>query len=143
MHVSKPIGDTSYGPTLLRVPLGIYFLMAGLAKLDDPMGFVEQVKTISTSAGLHLGNLGTIYGVLLPYLEIAAGGLLIVGLWTTLAATISTILLASFVFVFGIHPTAHGPFNKDLILLGASAALMYIGGGAFSIDRFRHGGAPA
>lgn len=143
MHVSKPIGDSSWGVMLLRIPFGLYFVMAGLAKLEDPIGFVEQVKNLATNVGLNLGNLANIYGVTLPYIEIAAGGLLVVGLWTTLASTLTSLLLVSYIMAFGIHPTAFGPFNKDLILLGASMAQMYLGGGALSIDRFRYGGAPA
>jgi uncharacterized membrane protein YphA (DoxX/SURF4 family) len=78
---------------------------------------------------------------LLPYFELAAGVLLIVGIWTTLAAMLTSLMLLSFVIAFGAFPKGGELlFNKDILLLAASVSLLYSGAGALSIDRFRKTG---
>jgi uncharacterized membrane protein YphA (DoxX/SURF4 family) len=133
MH--DPIGEATWGGLFLRIPLGAYFVLAGLTKLKDPTLFVEEVRKM----GVVPEHVGTIYAVLLPYLEIGSGGLLVLGAWTTLAAACASILLASFIFALGVYPHGRPLFNKDFILLGGALALLFTGGGAYSIDKFRKG----
>jgi uncharacterized membrane protein YphA (DoxX/SURF4 family) len=140
MKLYEPIGKDVIGPFLIRVVLGGYFLIAGLIKIDYLEAFVQQVKGFE----LLPGNLSAAYATLLPFLEVLTGVFLIGGFWTTLAAGTASLLLISFIIAFGILPYAGTPFgeylfNKDLILLAASVSLMYTGGGALSIDRFRRG----
>ena len=134
--MNQPIGNSLYGPLLIRLSLGAYFILAGLSKLDNLEGFVVEVKKLA----ILPEPFATLYGTLLPYIEIGGGSFLILGIWTTLAAIIISLLLASFVFAFGIFPNNTDLFNKDLILLAASLSLMYSGAGAFSIDQFRKTG---
>jgi uncharacterized membrane protein YphA (DoxX/SURF4 family) len=133
MKIHEPIGDASYGALYIRVVLGLYFVLAGLLKLNDPPGFVAEVHQLAVIPP----HIGTVYGILLPYVEVVAGGLLIAGLWTTLASLCTTLMLLSFVVAFGIRPAGTPLFNKDIILLAASLSLMYTGCGAWGIDRFR------
>ena len=135
MKASTPVGQPIYAPLCIRLVIGSYFLLAGLAKLDDHRGFIEEVHRIAILPEL----LGTLYGIVLPYLEIFFGALFIIGLWSVLSSVILSILLLSFILAFGVFSTA-GPFNKDILLLGAAASIMFSGGGAFSIDRFRTSG---
>lgn len=136
ISTSKPIGNPMFAPFFLRISLGLYFLMAGKAKLHSIPAFVDEVNKI----GILPHPFGTLYGTVLPFAEVAAGFLLIVGLWTTVAALITSLMLVSFVVALGIKPTQVGPFNKDLILLSASLAVMYLGAGFLSVDKFRDGG---
>lgn len=140
MKLYEPIGKDVFGPFLIRVVLGSYFLIAGLIKIDYLEAFVHQVQGFD----LIPKNLSAAYATLLPFLEVITGAFLIGGFWTTLAAGSASVLLVSFIIAFGVLPYGGMPFgeylfNKDLILLAASVSLMYTGGGAMSIDRFRRG----
>jgi thiosulfate dehydrogenase [quinone] large subunit len=133
MNPSEPIGNPLFAPFLVRVGLGSYFILAGLAKLDQIRTFVDSVLSFN----ILPRSLALVYGHLLPYLEVTVGTLLVLGFWTTAAALSSSFLLLSFIFAIGLFPNSKSLFNKDLILLGASMSLLYSGAGAISIDRFR------
>ncbi|MFM1847714.1 MAG: hypothetical protein RL417_1188 [Pseudomonadota bacterium] len=133
MKINEPIGDASIGPLLVRLPVGIYFVLAGLLILRDPTSFLAEVHNMK----ILPPHAGTIYAIMLPYLQIAAGGLLIIGMWTTLAAGIISLMLLSFVIAFGLHPEGGTLFNKDIVFLAAAVSLLYTGSGAWSVDRFR------
>lgn len=134
MH--EPIWDGVFGPLFVRAPLGAYFFLAGWYKLGDLKGFVKIVQSFH----LMPEPFATLYGILLPYTEMAIGVMLIVGLYTTLAAITACLALASFVWALGIFPQGDKVFNKDILLLLAAFSLLYTGAGAFSIDRFRKTG---
>jgi len=133
IKMSEPIGPASVGPLVCRVALGAYFVMAGLSKLHMLSAFVAQVKTF----GVLPDNASSLYAVLLPYMEVCIGGCLVLGLWTTMAAIMASLLLVSFVFAFGFFPGASDIFNKDVVLLGAVIGLMYTGPGAYGLDNVR------
>ncbi len=137
MKMTQPIGNGLYAPLFIRLALGAYLVMAGLAKLDNIPAFIkviEEYKIIS-------GHAATLYGVLVPYFEIGVGVMFIAGMWTTLAGIIASLILASFVYAMGIASKGGYVPNKDIILLAASLSLLYSGAGAFSVDRFRASGA--
>jgi uncharacterized membrane protein YphA (DoxX/SURF4 family) len=136
MKVNEPLGNASYAPVFIRFSLGIYFVLAGLVKLKDMSGFIAEVQ----SFGALPEHLAALFAILLPYLEVAAGALLVLGLWTTAAALITSVLMGAFVYAFGLFPSRPDLINKDLILLGASLSVLYSGAGAFSIDSFRKSG---
>jgi len=132
MKINEPIGDTRYAPLFIRLPLGSYFVLAGLSKLDQLAGFVTEVKKM----GVLRDNLAALYATLLPYLEIFSGTLIFLGLWTTLASLISSLLLISFIIAFGFFAD-NTLLNKDIIVLGATLSLLYSGGGLYSLDNIR------
>jgi len=137
MKMNEPIGNGLYGPLFIRLTLGSYFILAGLLKLDQPPGaFVEEIRAF----GILKEPLVTLYGTLLPYLEIGAGALMILGFFTTLAAITTTLLLISYLIAFKLFPTHPHLFNKDFVLLGASLSLLWSGGGYYSVDNFRKTG---
>lgn len=144
MKLHAPLGNAEYGGLLVRLPLGAYFGLQGLSKLANPVLFIEEVrKAKPTLMGINLLTepLGSLYGILLPYMEIIVGALLIVGMWTTLASILSSLMLTSFILAVGwLVKSDPLLFNKDFVLLGASLSLLYIGGGAFSVDKFRRSG---
>jgi len=133
MKMHEPIGEAIYGPLLIRATLGAYFVLAGLAKLDNMAEFIAEVRKFEVLPG----HLAEVYAILLPYVEISAGVLMIFGLWTTLAAITTSLMLLSFIVALGAFPKSDHLFNKDIILLAASLSLLYTGSGAFSVDRFR------
>lgn len=134
--MNEPLGNAIYGPMLIRLALGAYFVLAGLKKLHNQAQFIAEVQKF----GILPAQLSTLYAVLLPYLEIGAGALLLIGIWTTLAALVTSALLASFIYALGLFPNSSDLFNKDVILLAASMSLLYSGAGGWSIDRFRKTG---
>lgn len=136
MHFGRPLWNQDFAGLFIRVPLGGYFFLIGQHTLSDMDSFVASVKRM----GVLPDQLATLYAVLLPYLEVAIGILLMVGMWTTLAAILSTVLLFSFIFATGIFPFTPTVFNKDFILAGASLSLLSSGAGAISIDTFRKKG---
>jgi uncharacterized membrane protein YphA (DoxX/SURF4 family) len=137
--MNAPIGPATFGPLLARLGLGSYFLLAGLSKLQMLSAFVQQVKTF----GVLPENTASLYGVLLPYLEVAIGVFFILGLWTTLAGVLASALLISFVCAFGLFPASADIFNKDLVLLGTVLCLLYTGPGAYSLDNVTKQPAPS
>lgn len=136
MKMNEPIGDSLYGPLILRSVLGAYFIISGMRLLDDIPGFIAEVQRF----GILPNQMAAMYAILLPYFQIGVGGLLVIGFWTTFASMISSLMLISFVIAIGLFPTKFGPFNKDLILLASAISLLYTGAGAFSLDRFRKAG---
>lgn len=137
MRMHEPIGNPVFGPLIARLPLGAYFMLAGLEKLNNLPSFIEEVHKFN----ILPSALATLYGTLLPYVEIGAGGLMVLGLWTTLATILTSLMLISFIYALGVHAAPNSRlFNKDIILLGTSLSLLYSGAGAWSIDRFRKTG---
>ena len=133
IKINEPIGRNVWAPFLIRLALGGYFIMAGLGKLEVLAAFIEQVK----SFGILPNNVSALYATLLPYGEVAIGGLMIAGLWTTLTGILSSLLLLSFVFAFGFFPGSHDIFNKDLILCAAACSLLFSGPGVYALDNIR------
>ena len=138
MTFSKPIWNQNLSGLFVRVPLGIYLLYAGRLKLLDPNGFIDTVRQFK----ILPDHLATLYAVLLPYFEILTGGLLILGLWTSVCAILAALMLLSFIIAINFFPYPENPFlfNKDVLLLCAALSLLSSGAGAFSIDNFRQGG---
>lgn len=129
----KPLWNPTLAGFLLRVPMGLYFFISGRLLLQNQEGLVSAVKSFAVLPA----DLATLFGVSIPYLQIAVGALLLIGFWTTLAALLSAALIVLFIYAFGIYPNEFIPFNKDIIWLASSLALLSTGPGAFSVDRFR------
>lgn len=136
MKMTDPVGDALYAPLFIRLALGSYFCLAGLAKIDQIPAFIQEVQRF------HIlpDQFATVFGIMLPYAEIVVGGMLVTGMWTTLAAILSGLMLVSFIYAFGFIAGNGQLFNKDVILLAAAVSIMFSGAGAFSIDRFRKQG---
>lgn len=122
------------GSLFLRVPLGLFFLMAGISKLSDPAGFVAMVNgLVDENISWLPDSLATAYAYALPYVEIVVGAAAILGFLTKWAGLLMSLLLISFLVAFGV--TAKGvPFNKDVVFLGAAIYLALSGSYFWSID---------
>ncbi len=139
LKMNEPIGSAAFGPFFARMGIGAYFLLAGLSKLQMLSAFLQQIKTF----GVLPENTASLYGVLLPYIEVFIGGCFILGLWTTLVGFMASAVLISFVCAFGLFPGTSNIFNKDLVLLGTVLGLLYTGPGAYSLDNVRKAPAPS
>ena len=136
MSLSRPIWPAQFGGFFIRIPLGLYFLLAGRLKFENLQAFVNNVKEYKVLPA----DLAILYGVVVPYVEVAVGVLLIIGFFTTITSVVSSLLLISYIYAVGIFPPGQSLFSKDLILLGANLSLLSIGPGLLSIDRFRQAG---
>jgi len=129
-----------YAPAVLRLVLGVTFILAGVSKLGNPAGFVQVIKSMAP----YLPELlGTAYGYALPYLEVVLGALLLLGLWTRVAAWVGAALVASFILgvalatpdvPFLFDPAARAIPNKDFGFLAIAISLGLTGAGALSLD---------
>jgi uncharacterized membrane protein YphA (DoxX/SURF4 family) len=146
MKLNEPIGNSLYAPFIIRSTLGGYCVAAGIDNVRHLPAFVEKMH------GYHFlpNEFATLFGILIPYTQVAAGTLLIVGIWTTLAAFLAAALLIPIGIPLGGISFAKGLtsalaafftfFTKDCILFAAALSLLYSGAGAFSVDRFRKSG---
>lgn len=151
----SPTHPATHGvSTLLRVGLGVVWLAAGLLKVGDPEGMVRSVRAFRILPESLVDPVA--YAV--PFIEIALGVLLIVGLAVRLGAVVSAVLFALYTaaiasaaarglridcgcFSTGGDLTAEAPTHytqeivRDSLLLLAGAALAWRPDGYLSVDR--------
>ncbi len=82
---------------VLRVLLGAYFVYASLDKIADPAAFAKTVYQWQVLGPVPANLLA----VTLPWVELLAGGLLILGVWRREAALVIALLLVVFLVAAG------------------------------------------
>lgn len=82
---------------VLRIFIGAYFVYASLDKIADPAAFARIVYQWQV-VGPVPSNL---IAVVFPWVELLAGGLLIVGAWTRESAGVVAVLLVVFLVAAG------------------------------------------
>lgn len=123
---------------VLRVPIGLILAAHGSQKLFAWFGGYGLTGTAQWMESVGL-NPGFVMALLAGSAEFFGGLALILGLLTRPAAAITAI--AMLVALFGVHwgngffLSTHG-IEYALALLSATSALMIMGGGSFSIDRY-------
>jgi putative oxidoreductase len=123
----------SYGATLLRVILGIVYVMHAYLALviNGPAGMIAY----NAKAGIPLPEVATWYLILAHGL---GGILLVLGIYTRWAALANVpVMLGAIVFVHlknGFWAHQQG-YEYVLVLLVATVATAMIGGGALSLRR--------
>jgi thiosulfate dehydrogenase [quinone] large subunit len=122
----------SIGLFLARVPLGIYFLMAGAAKIKGGVGNFVANASKTTPAFLPEA-LGKAYLYALPFAECLVGVLVTIGLFTRIAAGTKALMLISFLIAVGLKDDPK-PFHSNIMLLGFALLLTLEGGGSISVD---------
>lgn len=123
---------------ILRVPIGLILAAHGSQKLFAWFGGYGLEGTGQWMASVGL-NPGFVMALLAGSAEFFGGIALIMGLLTRLAAVINAFTML--VALFWVH-WGHGFFldthgiEYALALFSASAALVLIGGGRYSLDRY-------
>jgi len=124
----------SWGVTLLRVVVGVIFVMHGWQKLS--WGLDDVANEVLAPAGIPLPKLAA---VLLTIVELLGGIALILGVFTRYVATLLAIdMLVALVLVH----LKNGFFTPKgvefpLLLLVSNINLLLAGAGALSVSAFR------
>lgn len=113
---------------VLRIAAGIIFIVHGWQKVSSPDAFVG-----------FFGSLGfpAFFVHLVGYVELIGGIMLVLGLWTGIAATALAVIIAVALFyvkggdVFGAFNVPK--FEIDLALLAITVALALKGSGKYAI----------
>jgi uncharacterized membrane protein YphA (DoxX/SURF4 family) len=118
-----------FGPFILRVLLGLIFLDLGVLKLR---GEKERWLTSFETLGLHPADL---FVPLYALLQITGGLLLLIGLWTQVAALAFAIFTGIELY---IEWKARDILKRDmvfyLLIFVISLSLLLTGAGAYAID---------
>ncbi|MCI5064473.1 DoxX family protein [bacterium] len=136
MKLNRPVGNALYAPLFLRQALGWYLILSGIVKLENLKGFIGEFQKLNVLPE----HFATVYAIILPYGEILAGGLLVLGFLTTLGAFLAAFHGVTLIYAFGLFSSTGQLLSKDLIFLAAALSVLYSGAGAFSVDRFRETG---
>lgn len=122
---------------LLRLIIGVMFLLSGYFKLTDPDRRAKMAKSLQT------GGFPTGLAVPLSAIELLGGLALILGLLTALAAALLIALtVVALVTVAvkqikgtGIHWLEDLLYLPETLLIGALLVLLATGAGGWSLDR--------
>jgi uncharacterized membrane protein YphA (DoxX/SURF4 family) len=132
--VTKPLAP--YSMTVLRVIVGITFVLMGIGKIQNPAGFITAVTNLGFPAPDIIAWLPII-------LEPIGGALLILGIgtrWLSLYFIVEMLITAfivkaargtPFIQVAGKPGTG---FELDLLLLAGALVLLVAGSGALSLE---------
>ena len=124
----------TYGATILRVVLGIIFIMHAYLAL-----FVYGVRgtiDLQRSLSLPLPEVGVWYVILANGL---GGALIVLGVFTRWAALVNLPIMAGAFFLVhlkqGFFMTEKGGYEYVLLVLAATLALVFLGPGALAFRR--------
>jgi uncharacterized membrane protein YphA (DoxX/SURF4 family) len=87
-----------------RTILGFVYLFAGIHKIADPGPLAYgQAMAMTDGARFLPGGLLTTAGTAVPFVEVALGALLLVGLWTRPALRVAALLVCAIAVGYGVH----------------------------------------
>src|SRR5688500_13473708 len=90
--------STDIGLLLVRIPIGVLFVIAGCNKLVADGGFRKFAGGAEGMVPSWAQNPATSYYLLaLPFLEVVAGLLIVLGLLTRLGGFLTTVLMVSII----------------------------------------------
>ena len=118
---------------LCRLAIGVYFVMAGIAKVRGGVqNFVDGAYAKSTPSWLPEA-MAKPYGYAVPWLEILVGASVALGFFGRIGAGVMSLMLLSFMLALGIAD-GNKPYSTNIILFALAILLAIAGSGAFSLD---------
>ncbi len=121
------IGNHDLGLLLLRLGAGIVFIVFGIDKFLDPIGWASWAPPWFWSL-MPLAETPLMY--IVGVTETLLGALMLIGLWTRLAAALTAAHLASIIILIGMNEIA----VRDIGLLFLALGIAVLGAGAWSLD---------
>lgn len=137
-----------YGSLISRLVIGFIFVYAGVAKIHTISVLINEIKEYR----ILPGNLAVAFGTVLPFIEVLLGVLLVLGAATRISASVSGLLVVSFVIAkitamirgldISVCPCL-GPTIQlllvhsliiDFVILVLTVYLILYGGGFLSLD---------
>lgn len=116
-------------PFLLRVLLGVIFLDLGLLKFR-----AERERWIASFETLHIRP-ADFFAPFYGFLQIVGAALLVLGLWTQVAALMFALFTGAELFVeWRAQSVLKRDYTFYLMLFVISVALLLTGAGAFAFD---------
>jgi uncharacterized membrane protein YphA (DoxX/SURF4 family) len=82
------------GGLIARLLVGALFIYAASSKIGDPMKFAEEVRAYELAPVMMTNAIA----ITLPWLELFAGALLVIGLWRAEARLLIFLLVVAFTF---------------------------------------------
>jgi putative oxidoreductase len=123
--------STNLGILVARLALGAQLLFIGYAHMNNRG---VSAPTAGAIPRWMPGEAAGGYAQCLPYLEFAAGGMLVLGLTTRVGGLLAGLMTAIVMAARGVHFHPHP--EEDLpIYLAVSILLLCLGGGRFTLDR--------
>lgn len=149
-------GVRAWAATIARVVLGGLFAFAAYAKMSNHQGFADSILAFKVPMlADHLVQLATFA---VPWIELIAGALLILGLWTRGAGVLIGVLLACFTGLIvsalardlTLSCSCFGKYEfpcpadrigachvaRNLVLLGVAGVVVWWGPGRLAFDRW-------
>ncbi len=138
-----------YLSAILRVILGALFVMASWDKILHPARFAEDVANYALLPPL----LVNLWALVLPWAEMIAGLLLILGLLSRSSSLILLLLLVSFIVAISINMIRGSQIDcgcfgsgeelaialrRDLVMLAMGVQVLFFERGLFAVDSLLH-----
>lgn len=125
----KAGNSANAGLLLIRLSLGLLFLLAGAKKILNLQDFIESVQAM----GKMNDNAAFILAFVLPFMELVFGGLYMIGLFTPITSIAIAGMCISFIAVGG--PWHYElPFSHNFVFLACALATLISGAGRISFD---------
>lgn len=118
--------NSDLGMLFLRIAVGVPFIIHGLAKLGDIAG---------TTAFFASLGLPAFFVYLITILEVVAGSMILLGLWSAIGGWIvSIIMLGAYIIVKNKMPF-FGGYELDMVFFFAGLAVAMLGSGKYSVKK--------
>lgn len=124
---------TSLGLAVFRIIVGAVFVSHAIPKIEDPESTREFFSSLGLSDSIFLVYLAL--GV-----EVVAGTMLALGLFTRVAALVLTLFMGviTYVAIDKMDKEFAGGYEVDLLLLGAVFMFYLVGPGMYALDFILH-----
>ena len=126
--------STNLGILVARLALGASLLMVGYSHFSG----IGGVKGFAASNALNVprwmaGEAGSAYSQVLPFLEMAAGAMLVLGLTTRVGGLLAAVITGVVISAHGLHLPPHGDAHLP-VYLATGILLLCLGGGQLTLD---------
>ena len=126
--------STNLGILVARLALGVTLLAAGYSHFSGLGGVKGFAASNVTNIPRWMpGEAASAYSQCLPFLEMAAGGMLVLGLTTRVGGFLAAVTTGIILSAHGLHLPPHS--NDHLpVYLATAILLLCLGGGKLTLD---------